>query len=207
MGQRLMIYDDTTIEDGWDGFGSDALAYSWLAGGRLYRWFRWLDTVQGVTSWDEALDWLIEQGKKEPISQIQFWGHGSWGRAWIGKESIGRLTIHEESSVHDKFEELKNYLADDALIWFRTCSTFGNERGIQFAKEFTEWMNCKIAAHTHIIGWWQGGLHSLKPGQDPYWSPDEGVRKLPDGKEESIWSTRKTPNTIRCFNGHLPEGW
>lgn len=207
MGQRLMIYDNTTIKDGWDGFGSDALAYSWLAGGKLYRIMRSLDKVKGVSSWEEALDWIIEQGKIEPISQIQFWGHGSWGRVWIGKQALGVKTIRNPGILRDKLSDVKKYLADDALIWFRTCSTFGNTSGKTFAKEFTEWMSCKVAAHTHIVGWWQGGLHSLKPGQEPYWPDDEGVKTLSNGKQDSIWSTRKTPNTIICLNGHLPEGW
>jgi len=207
MSQRLMIYDNTTITDGWDGPEKDALAYTWLAGGKLYRWCRYLDKVKGVGSWTEALNWMIEQGKKEPISHIQFWGHGSWGRVWIGKEALGRSTVYEESLIHEKWEELRQYLTGDALIWFRTCSTFGNKGGRAFAKEFTEWIGCKVAAHTHIIGLWQGGLHSLTPGQEPYWSAEEGIQLDSNGKEVSVWSKRNTFNSITCLTGHLPKGW
>ena len=205
--KKLMIYDATTIKDGWDGFGNDGLAYSWFAGSRLYRWARWLDEVKGVTSWEEALDWVLEQGKDAKISQIQYWGHGSWGNVWIGKTALNKATVTKDSELHRKWAEVKKVLSDDALIWFRTCSTFGNGGGQAFARRFTDFMECKVAAHTHIIGPLQGGLHSLSPGQDIYWPQKEGVLVGDNGKESSLWTEWKTPNTIVCLRGVLPEGW
>jgi hypothetical protein len=202
-----MIYDNTTIEDGWNGFGSDALAYTWFAGGRLYRWSRWLDKCNGVTSWENGLDWLIKEGRKEPISQIQYWGHGSWGKAWLGRSVISESTLNKSNKIRDRLEELKPLLTSNALIWFRTCSTFGNKSGQGFAKEFTNYMDCRVAAHTHMIGWWQGGLHSLKPNQSVYWPSKEGVSVNSRGGEKALWSSWRTPNTITCMSGAVPKGW
>lgn len=203
---RLMIYDDTTLDDGWDGWREDGLAYSWFAGGRLYRWVRWLDKVKGVGSWAEGLDWMLEEGKKEKISMIQYWGHGSPGNVWIGKESFNLRTLSKKTENCMKWKELSNYLTDDAVIWFRTCSTFGGPVGKVFASEFSKWVDCKVAAHTHIIGPLQGGLHSITPDQAPYWPDEEGFEVV-DGKKKSVWSTFGTPNTITCLRGSIPEGW
>jgi len=202
-----MIYDNTTIKDGWNGFGNDGLAYTWFAGGKMYRWFRWVDEVKGVTSWDEALDWILEQGKDAKISQIQYWGHGSWGNVWIGKTPLSKSTLTKDTPLRDKWTEVSKVLTDDALIWFRTCSTFGNGKGHRFARAFTDFMDCKVAAHTHIIGPLQGGLHSLKPGQEIYWPEKEGVLKDENGRETSAWTKWKTPNTIVCLRGDLPKEW
>lgn len=204
---RLMIYDDTTIDDGWHGWKEDGLAYSWFAGGRLYRWARWLDKVKGVSSWAEAFEWMMAEGKKEPISMIQYWGHGSWGHVWIGKKGFNLRSIKKNNANAQKWQELRQYLTDDAVIWFRTCSTFGGPVGKAFASEFAKLVNCKVAAHTHIIGPLQSGLHTLKPEQEPYWPDDEGIKTLPDGSKESVWSGFGAPNTVFCLKGSIPEGW
>lgn len=206
-GQRIMIYDATTIRDGVD-WKEDGLAYSWFAGGKLYRIFRWLDKTKGVESWEEALDYLIEQGKKEPISQVQYWGHGFWGSAWIGSQRVDSKILAEGKPLRKKFEELSELLTEDALWWWRTCQTYGTEYGQQFAKDFTELLNCKTAAHTYIIGPWQSGGHSLVPGEEPDWSPEEGVESRPErGWPKAKWSGWREPNTIFCLQGHLPKDW
>jgi hypothetical protein len=209
---RLMIYDNTTLEDGWDGFTEDGLGYSWFAGGRLYRFMRWIDKSKGVGSWSEALDWLIAEGKKKPISMVQYWGHGSWGRVWIGKEALSYKIAEQPSEVHDKWEELQKYLAEDAVIWFRTCQTFGGGSGHHFAKKFSTWMGCKVAAFTYNIGPFQSGLHSIGPGEEPSWSKTEGMELIPgvdgaDGRFKPIMGHFGAPNTVFCLKGSVPNGW
>jgi len=206
MGQRIMIYDATTLKDGVD-WKEDGLAYTWFAGGRLYRWLRWLDKVKAVTSWDEALDYLIEAGAKEEISQVQFWGHGLWGSAYIGRDRLSTSALKKEP-IREKIHTLSNLMSPGALWWFRTCQTYGTEKGHAFAKEFTNAFGCRTAASTHIIGPLQSGCHSLLPGQEPHWSVDEGVESRPEGKPPvGKWSSLSSPNTIFALQGHLPSDW
>jgi hypothetical protein len=204
--KRLMIYDNTTLTDSVD-WKEDGLAYSWFAGGKLYRVFRWVDKCKGVGSWEEALDWMIEQGKESGISQIQYWGHGSRGNVWIGREPLNLRTLKASHKLYDKWAELRTHLTDDALIWFRTCSTYNGELGHVFAQKFTDFMGCKTAAHTFIIGPWQGGLHTLEPGEEPYWDVKEGLVEQSDGTWKSKMSWPGDPNTIFCLKGSIPEGW
>lgn len=208
MAQRLMIYDTTTLKDDTVDLQQGGLTFSWFAGGRLYRWVRWLDKCKGVESWDEALDWLIEQGKKEPISMIQYWGHGYWGRAYIGNKSMKRLNTLEGDPWRLKLEELSGLMTDDAVWWWRTCQTYGSEYGHRFAKHFTNILNCKTVGHTHIIGFRQSGGQVLMPGEEPKWSVDEGIKERPPGRwPVAKRSSLRAPNTILCLQGFVPDNW
>ena len=88
------------------------------------------------------------------------------------------------------------------LWWFRTCSTFGTARGQAFARAWANFLGCRVAGHTFLIGLHQSGLHSLGPGASPSWSVDEGV-----AGEVPLWSRPGAPNTITCFHGKIPAGY
>jgi hypothetical protein len=62
------------------------LSLAWRAGARLYRAQRRIDAARGVGSWEGALDWLASFD--EPIAEIQYWGHGRWGRALIDRDDV-----------------------------------------------------------------------------------------------------------------------
>jgi hypothetical protein len=98
--------------------------------------------------------------------------------------------------------------ADQGLWWFRTCETFGARAGHRFAGAFSDFLGCRAAGHTYIIGHWQSGLHSLGPGEEPGWPDDEAlVDGTPDDPERASWSTRSAPNTITFLHGQVPAGY
>ncbi len=200
---RLMIYDDTCRGRP----GLPGLTHSWIVGGKFYNVLGRLDAWKGCRSWEEALDWLATFEPERPIAEVQFWGHGKWGRAMIDRQ---RLDITDLSPASALFHPLLNVRArmtgPDALWWFRTCETFGAKVGHEFARAWTDTLECRAAGHTYIIGPWQSGLHALKPGDEIDWSVDEGlVEGTPDSPKKALWSTARAPNTISCLRGDVPN--
>jgi hypothetical protein len=192
---RLMIYDTSDRR---------GLSHSWFIGGALYQALRRLDDCAGFDNWFDALTWISQKAAKErrKISQIQYWGHG-----WRGMVSMNGMALRADAFQHPVWSkllsEIRWHLAPDALIWFRTCGTFGGAAGHEFARAWTTGMNCRVAAHTHLIGPFQSGLHSLTPRTPPYWPQEEGVEAGSRMAQSSPWR----PNTITCLHGTLPEGW
>lgn len=190
---RALVYDRT------QGY----LSQIWSKGSVLYRGLGRLDAVRGATSWDEALRWL--GSLNEPITEIQFWGHGKWGRALVDR------TVLDVGALHAKRPQLEavcERLSDDALIWFRTCETFGARAGQDFAERFADFFGVRVAGHTHIIGFQQSGLHGLRPGEPAHWSADEGLRagsaEVPlRAHRSALWR----PRTITALRGSFPNTW
>lgn len=202
-GQRLMIYDQSCTS----GYGPFGLTHSWIAGGVLYRSLNRLDDCRGVDNWDQALRWLVRKGKERPISEVQVWSHGKWGEVLLDGDVFDETVFFQDHPLYDGVVALKRVLAPDALLWFRTCETFGATRGHSFAEAVTTFFDCRAAGHTFIIGPWQSGLHSLSPGEVPQWNPAEGlIEGTPDTPVRAEWSTRTAPNTIHCLQGAIPTG-
>jgi hypothetical protein len=200
---RLLVYDRT----------AGALATAWWAGKALYRGLGRLDAGFGAASWAEALEWLGSHGAGAPLAEVQFWGHGRWGLARIGSEALDVAAVLDDRHPHRaRLRRVAERLlpGDQGLWWFRTCETFGTEAGQRFARAWTRALGCRAAGHTYVIGVWQSGLHSLLPGEEPPWSPDEGLRPPgPDGRAASLARTSgpRAPNTITCFHGKVPPGF
>ena len=185
-----------------------ALTASWQVGGALYRALDRLDERKGVNSWLEALEWLAQVRPESPIEEIQFWGHGQWGRANVAGAPLDVGALDPAHPSHPLLEKIRDRLdGPQALWWFRTCSTFGRAEGHRFAREWTSFFGCRVAGHTYVIGPLQSGLHSLRPGEAPGWSVDEG---LPGGNlnaKASAWSSWRAPHTISCLHGKIPPGF
>lgn len=188
MTNKLIIADATRKKSWLDEIWVVAATWNWLrndAQGNL-----------GAIDWNEIVDWLLSRGEIEPITEIQYWGHGGPGYAHVGSKSINQHM--------DRLFELRSVLAPDCLFWLRTCSSFRGEAGQEFARRLTDALGCRVAAHTYKIGFpYHSGLHSLMPGQDPYWPLREGEKKNGTTK----WSQPFAPNTINMFQGDLPEGY
>ena len=166
-----------------------------------------LDRSRGVDNWDGALRWLVAKVKQTPLSEIQIWSHGKWGEAHLNGDVFDETVFLPDHPLHDGVKALRDVLTKDALIWFRTCETFGATSGHAFAEAVTEFFGCRAAGHTFIIGPWQSGLHSLRPGEIPAWDHAEGlIAGTPDQPEKAALSTRTAPNTIHCLQGAVPDG-
>jgi hypothetical protein len=196
----LLVYDETDRRWPLPGLSS-----AWRAGAILYGRLGRLDADRGVSRWDEALDWIIDHRPGEPIDELQFWGHGKWGSIKVDSVPLDAAALSPGHEHHRRLCAIRERLSPGALWWFRTCETFGGEVGQDFAQRWADFFGCRAAGHTYIIGVWQSGLHSLKPGERPTWSPDEGIE---DGSgaapQKALWSRWWETNTISCFAGEIP---
>lgn len=203
---RLLIYDAT-----WVGrpLVQPGLTASWIVGGALYRGLGRLHASYGATSWEDALAWLCSVEPARAIDEIQFWGHGTWGRVWIGRDRLDvDALVDATHSRHADLVALRARLCGpSALLWFRSCSTFGREAGQRFATTWSRFFRCRVAGHTYVIGPWQSGLHSLAPDESPAWSVREGLPDDVDEPTHARWSGPFEPNTISCLHGRIPDGY
>jgi hypothetical protein len=203
---RLALFDRTCNGVGfWPGL-SDA----WALGAELYGDLRRLDGYRGVASWEEGFAWLAEYEQEQSIGEIQFWGHGKWGEARIGRDVVNERTLLQDARLAPLLGRVRRRLLPEArsTFWFRTCETVGAHRGQSFARAWSDYWRCRTAGHTYIIGYWQSGLHTLSPGDDPDWSPEEGLRQGDAaGPRRALWSTPWAPNTISCLSGTIPAGY
>ena len=196
----IMFYDNSS----WAG---DHLRFSWLTGGVFYKYFKSVEENSGFEDWESALKWLNYVQPNKKIKTIQFWGHGTPGRVWINGECLSVRSFLASSPERYLLSKLKERLTPDSTVWFRCCNLFAGKEGKLFAKSLANFLNCRVAGHTFIVHGWQGGLHTVKPGQDPSWSESEGIKIKKDGSKEMLWTAPWSPNTIFCLTNEIPEGW
>lgn len=201
---RLMVYDRTC---GGNGVG---LSTVWGCGARLYRGMRRHDASFGAASWSEALAWIAEHDPSRPIGEIQYWGHGKWGKVFIGRESLGAAELAVDHRHAEAMTRIRERLlpAGQSLVWIRTCETFGADAGIDFAVRLSERLGARIAGHTYIIGVLQSGLRALAPGRRPTWSATEGLKEgtaaAPTTAHDSSFGA---PRTVHFMTNEIPRAW
>lgn len=201
-GLKLLFYDDTCRTSRF-GLG---LTHSWIAGARIYGGLGRFHHSAGFTNWAAALAWLATVGDGEPIEEIQYWGHGKWGRLYIDGEVLTASCLDAGHPFHADLEAIRNRMSSDSLWWFRTCETFGAEIGHEFARRWTDFFGCPAAGHTYIIGPLQSGLHALRPGETPDWTTFEGIDEgSPSEPKKALWSVPGAPFTISCVQPNLPS--
>ena len=202
-GLRLVIYDSTQRSR-----PPKLLGYSWQYGAHLYRALGRVDGVYGASTFEDAFDWLGRHRTERGISELQFWGHGKWGRLFVGAEMLDRSWLSTGHPHHAAFCRLRERLVPDALLWFRTCETLGARAGQDFAMALADATGARVAGHTYVIGYFQSGLHCLRPGLAPHWADSEGLaRGTAHAPELALSSSAEAPNTITCLDGTIPQGF
>src|SRR5882672_8493809 len=169
VGLRLVIYDATQRQR-----RPRTLGLSWQYGTQLYRALGRVDAAFGAQSFAEAFEWLARHEASRQIQELQFWGHGKWGRIFVDREALDRRWLSPGHEHHAAFQALRERLTPDALLWFRTCETLGARAGQDFATALGDATGARVAGHTYVIGFLQSGLHCLRPGVTPAWSATEG---------------------------------
>jgi hypothetical protein len=196
----LIIYDDTCRSR----FGQ-GLSTIWSAGAKLYRARGAVSHVEGVRDWPQALRVLAETAADRTIDEIQFWGHGRWGRLFVGEQVLDSSAFAPGHALEPALAAVRERLSADARLWFRTCEAFGASRGHDFARAVTDYFGRPAAGHTYVIGFWQSGLHRLEPGHAPDWPAAEGLLEgSADAPRRAKVSAPGEPNTIHCFDGEFP---
>lgn len=202
-GLRLLVFDRTCRGRPL----LPGLSHAWGAGRHLYRALGRIDASFGATSWLEALGWLATLQPGARLAEVQYWGHGNWGNARIAADVLDERSLSPGHPHHDPLVAVGQRLrpGDDGLWWFRTCETFGTEKGQRFAARLADFLGCRVAGHTHVIGFLQSGLHSLLPGEAPDWPADEGVRPGAKPAARGRSSSVRAPGTITCLHGRVPR--
>lgn len=200
-----MVYDRTCVKR--HGFG---LSSVWSAGATLYRGLGRFDATRGVRSWQEAVTWLATFEASRPIEEIQYWGHGRWGRVLVGSDVLDVSALRQGHALHSSLCDVRERLVggDRGLIWLRTCEAFGARAGADLAQSLADFFGVNVAGHTFIIGAIQSGLRALAPGCRPSWSAAEGLAEgTPERPERALWSAPKYPRTITCLENEVPPAW
>ncbi|WP_394828423.1 DUF4347 domain-containing protein [Pendulispora albinea] len=204
MGLRLLVFDGTSKK------GERLLRSAWSTGAPLYRALNRVDAYHGATSWADALGWLVNIHRGEIISEIQYWGHGKWGTVFIANDVLNAHALEAGHPLHAPLAAVRARLLPDAraLMWFRTCETFGAKAGQDFAARLAHFLGARVAGHTHVIDVFQSGLHGLYPNEVPHWSAREGLAEgSPEAPVLAKRSSPFEPHTIHFMNGAVPEPW
>jgi hypothetical protein len=198
MPLHLLVFDRTCT---W-------LSRAWGTGAHLYRGLGRVDAALPVSSWDEALRWLGTHGGDEPIAEIQYWGHGRWGRVLVAGDALDAERLRPSHASFVAIERVRERLAPDARVWLRTCEAFGADAGHDFAMRLADTLGVRVAGHTFVIGAVQSGLRTLVPGARPGWSASEGLCEGTAARPiRAHGSSFFRPRTVTCFTNSFPASW
>jgi hypothetical protein len=188
---RVVVYDRTC----------SVLSKAWRAGIVVHR----PDAFFGATSWTDALEWLATH---ERIDELQYWGHGKWGKVLVDKDGLDESAFAAAHRLRPKLEAVRERLTPDALVWMRTCEIFGARAGHEFAMRLADFFGTRVAGHTFVIGAVQSGLHGLLPGHRPDWPEAEGISEgTPEDPKRAHGSSIVATHTVSCFARAVPVSW
>jgi hypothetical protein len=129
--------------------------------------------VVGASSVGDAVDQIFKGlGPKDTIGSIEFWAHGNSGLVGFGASGsiLDSMDFDPKSrtvdgSDYDSLLKLKGRLDSKATIYYRSCSSFADDKGLQFAKDSANFFGCSVSGHITDIGFpIQPGLRTMNPG-------------------------------------------
>lgn len=186
-----------------------SLTWWWKLGSVFQSGLENADYYLGASYWASALAGLTDEMRRvkregEKIGLIQLWGHGAPGRSYVGSSVLTVQDLRQGSDLYPLLDVLRKEIDNEprTALWFRNCSVFHGERGLEFARAFQDFFRCTIIAHTYLIAGLQSGTHVLEPHEEPDWSVDEGGVTEKDGWP-SVWA----PNTILATDFYPPRAW
>jgi hypothetical protein len=169
---RILAYDATPAP-----FFS--VARTWIIGAALFGWR--FDHVVAATSWYDVLNKCREIGSDV---ELHFWGHGSPGQAFIGKQVLPRSD--------KRWKHVR-------LLWLRCCSTMHGSGGIAMVKALRK-HGTAVVGHLNIIGpMGHSYLVGCAPGQPIWWTNTE--------VDPRSWSRPWQPRTVSPLRMRLPAWW
>lgn len=181
---KIIVYDPT---DRW-------LSPIWKLGAMLYCFVGWADSYVTADTLEKALEKLPPA---EDLDEVQFWCHG-----WAG-------LIAWSDRTHTQRSFSKPLTRPGGLIWFRSCGTMAGIVGRNFVKAVAEQCQCKVAAHTHLIGQWglQSGLRIYDPQKPAWdWPLAEGIIVGPmEGPQKLEASGPFRPSTVTALTSDIPK--
>lgn len=198
---RLIVFDGSSVtrrNQPW-------LVGLWTVWARFLNCLGHIDAFKAAADWRSTFEWLNAVEPSRSIAAIQFWGHGKWGRALIGDDTLTLNIFSPGNPDRNMLQRLRSRFLPNSQtqFWFRTCETFGASAGVLFAKYWARFMSCRAVGHTHIIWLFQGGLSTVRSGEEPSWCASEGIAQgTPDRPARSFWSKPWSPRTVSCFRMH-----
>jgi hypothetical protein len=201
---RLLVFDRTCLRLGV------GLSTAWSAGSVLYRALGRVDAARGVASWNEALGWIASFEPDRPIAEIQYWGHGRWGRVLVGDDVLDASALLPHAPHARSIAAIRERLLPGgaSLLWLRTCEAFGAIAGQDLAQRLADSLGARVAGHTFVIGALQSGLRALAPGGRPQWSSTEGLAEgTAEDPRRALGSAPWQPRTVSCFSNEVPAAW
>jgi len=201
---RLLVFDRTCLRSGV------GLSTAWSAGSVLYRGLRRVDAARGVASWNEALGWIASFEPHRPIAEIQYWGHGRWGRVLVDGDVFDASALLPHAPQAQSIAAIRERLLPDgaSLLWLRTCEAFGAIAGQDLAQRLADTLGARVAGHTFVIGALQSGLRALAPGCRPTWSATEGLAEgTAQDPKRALGSAPWRPRTVSCLSNEVPDAW
>lgn len=141
-----------------------ALGVGWDVGSALAGVGNGYYVIRAV-SWEDAFTQLSTFSN---VDEVQFWGHGNPGNAFIGRDPLNEQVAERNAA------RLRGVFSPNALLWLRTCSSFNTVAGRSFASKLSQSFNVRVAGHTVYIHAIHKGLVHLEVGGTPNWADDSG---------------------------------
>lgn len=155
----------------------------WPIGGELFRWFDHDKVIcygKDVPALVRNIELKLRAGKFQAIRRVEIWTHGSPGTFRIESIRHGyELFEKPPPETRKALEKLRALLLDDAVVHFRSCSTFYGMRGHAIAVCASRFFcatgkSITIMGHTRPTGLTHPGWKTLHPGEIPDWPLEDG---------------------------------